>query len=68
LLSYSRSVDRSPFPHEQTDPVYDGSGGIIACDGSAHQACSVELDLAAQAMRLAEGFVATDVRLSSPNR
>lgn len=68
FLTADRRIVRPFHTIEQTDPVYDGSSGIIACDGSAHQACSVELDLAAQAMRLAEGFVATDVRLSSPNR
>jgi len=47
---------------EQTDPVYDDGGSIITPGGVAHRSCSVQIDVATQAMREAEGYVDTDVR------
>ena len=47
---------------EQTDPVYDDGGTIIEPGGVEHRECSVQIDVATQAMRQAEGFVDTDVR------
>ncbi|MFK4871663.1 hypothetical protein [Novosphingobium sp. ZW T3_23] len=47
---------------EQTDPVYDDGGSIITPGGVTHRACSVQIDVATQAMREAEGYVDTDVR------
>ncbi|WP_313437274.1 hypothetical protein [Novosphingobium sp.] len=47
---------------EQTDPVYDDGGSIVSPGGVVHRACSVQIDVATQAMRQADGFVDTDVR------
>ena len=47
---------------EQTDPVYDDGGSIVTPGSVVHRSCSVQIDVATQAMREAEGYVDTDVR------
>lgn len=47
---------------EQVDPVFDDGGGIITPGGVAHRDCSVQIDVATDAMRAAPGFVNTDMR------
>lgn len=47
---------------EQTAPVYDDGGSIITPGGVEYRTCSVQIDMATQAMRDSPNFVQTDVR------
>lgn len=44
-------------------PTYDDGGSITAAGTPIVKACSVQFDYATQAMRQAEGFLETDMRL-----
>lgn len=44
-------------------PTYDDGGSITAPGTPVQKACSVQVDAATERMRVAEGFVDTDMRL-----
>lgn len=47
----------------ETAPVFDDGGSIIVPGQSVQRACSVQLDAATEAMRMADGFTEGDIRL-----
>lgn len=49
--------------HGQTDPVFDDGGSIVTPGTPQTRDCLCQVDAATQAMRQADSFVDTDVRL-----
>lgn len=49
--------------HSETAPVFDDGGSIVTPGTPIARDCLCQVDVATQAMRQADGFVDTDVRL-----